>query len=581
MAIFDRLRASGLLHPLTRFGTWRLEKTTLLYSLVLGAVAFIVLYPLWLLFAQAFQVGAGTADTTWGLDNWRAAWTEPALAGSLANTIGLALTRQALALAVGIPVAWLIARTDLPGRGWFEFGFWVAVFLPSVPILVGWILIFDGYNGLANKLLEGLPFVQRGPFDIFSWWGIVLTHLFGATLGIKVMFLAPAFRSLDSALEEAGRMSGANSITTLRRVVLPLLAPAILVVTLLGLIQSLEAFEIELILGAPAGIDVFSTKIYRLLREQPPAYGSATALSMLILFMMTPLILFQQRLIDRGHYATITGKHGARLHALGPWKWPASAAIGTLVVAMTVVPSTFVILGSFMKIFGAFQIPNPWTLQHWTTVLASSGFLSSLATTLILAISASVVAMSIFGILGYITVRTGFLGRGALDFLTWMPSLLPGIVISLGLLWMFLSTPAFRPLYGSTAVLVIAISLSIMTRSVQMVKAALVQIGAELEQAAWMSGAGWWTTVRRVIFPLAAPTLMVVGILAFSTASRTASHVALLATANNRPLVLLQLDFLSDGNFEASSVVGVVILLLTLGAALLARALGQQTIVRE
>jgi iron(III) transport system permease protein len=376
-------------------------------------------------------------------------------------------------------------------------------------------------------------------------------------------------------------MSGASSFKTLTRVILPLLAPAILIVTLLGLIQSLEAFEVELVLGAPAGIDVFSTKIYRLMREQPPAYGSATALSMLILLLVTPLIIAQQRLVERRSYVTVTGKFGARVHALGAWKWPAFAVVAGLVITMTVVPSLFVILGSFMKIFGAFEVRNPWTLQNWTTVLQNPGFVSSLTTTITLAVSAAVVSMVVFAVLAYITARTTFAGRGALDFLTWVPSLLPGIVISLGFLWMFLDSPVFRPFYGTTGVLVIAVSLSIMTRSVQMVRAALLQIGSELEQAAWVSGAGWWYTARRVLFPLVAPTLVVVGILAFSSASRTASHVALLATSSNRPLVLLQLDFLADGNFEGSAVIGVVILLMTLGAALLARAFGRKALIGE
>jgi iron(III) transport system permease protein len=555
---------------------FRLHASTLLCTLALAVVAFLVLYPLWLLLLNSFQVGTAATGTTWGLANWRAAVTEPTLWASAVNTVALAGTRQALALLIGVPIAWLLARTDLPGRHWLEFGFWVAVFLPSLTVVVGWILLFDGYNGLVNKALELLPFVQKGPFDIFSWWGIVFVHLLGATLGIKIMLLAPAFRNMDAALEEAARGAGASLPTLLRRVTVPLLLPAILVATVLGLIYSLESFEIELVLGAPADLDVFSTKIYRLVRQEPPLYGAATALSALMLVLIVPLILVQQWLIHRHGHATVTGRYSSRRYALGRWKWPAFAAVAALVGAMTVLPTAFVLVGSFLKIFGAFEVASPWTLRNWTTALSDAGFASALVNTLVLGVATSLVSMAAFALLAYILVRTRFAARGALDFLTWVPSLLPGIVIGLGILWTFLETPLFRPLYGTMAVLVLAMTLAGMTRSVQVLKAHLVQLGNELEEAAWTSGATWWRTFRRIILPLLAPSVAVVGILAFAAASRTASHVALLATASNRPLALLQLDYLADGKFEAASVVGVVILLLTVGAALLARALGMR-----
>lgn len=550
---------------------WRLELSAVLCTLSLLVVAFLVLYPLFLLLMHSFQVGVFGQATTWGVANWVAAFTEPGLSAAVGNTLSLALTRQALALVIGVPIAWLVARTDLPGRRWLEFGFWVAVFLPSITVMVGWILLFDGYKGLVNKWLELLPFVGKRPLDIFSWWGIIFVHLMGTTLGIKIMFLAPAFRNMDASFEEASRASGASWLTTMCRVTVPLLLPATLVAALLGLIASLEAFEIEFVLGAPANIEVFSTQIYRLARENPPRYGSATALSMLILLIMVPLIAGQQWLVHRGNFATVTGKYSTRRYALGAWKWPAFTVVALLVTTMTLLPMTLVIMGSFMKFFGNFEVANPWTERHWVTVLGTTGFRASLINTLLLAGSTAFLAMAAFAVLAYISVRTRFWGRGTLDFLTWIPSLLPGMVISLGFLWMFLETPFFRPMYGTISVLVIAVALSGMTRSVQLVKANLIQLGTELEEASWSSGAAWSYTFRRVILPLIAPTLVVVGILAFSSASRTASHVALLATSATRPLALLQLDFLGDGMFESASVVGVVVLVLTIGAALLAR----------
>jgi iron(III) transport system permease protein len=554
----------------------RVEVGTLACTLALAIVAFLVLYPMWLLILNSFQVGTYGQVTTWGLENWRAAFTDASLSSAIGNTVTLAVTRQALALIVAIPIAWLIARTDLPGRNWLEFGFWIAVFLPPLTALLGWILLFDGFRGIVNVWLRQLPFIQQSPFDIFSWWGIIFAHLVGTTLAIKIMLLTPAFRSIDASLEEASRAAGASTPGTLFRILVPLLAPSILVVTLLGLIHSLEAFEIELVLGAPANIDVYSTKIYRLMRLEPPLYGSATALSSLILVVLVPLILVQQWLVHRHSYVTVTGRYRTTVFRLGAWKWPAFAIIALLVFGMTVVPSVLVVMGSFMKVFGAFSVASPWTMNNWNEVFKSSGFSTAAWNTVILATATSVIAMVAFAVLAYISVRTRFFGRDALDFLTWIPSLLPGVVMGLGFLWFFLESPVFRPLYGTMAVLVTVVALSNMTRSVQMLKANLLQLGPELEEASRASGAAWVYTFRRILVPLMAPMLAAVGILVFASASRTASHVALLASSNTRPLSLMQLDYMIGGTFEAASVVGVIILLFTVGVALLARVFGLQ-----
>ncbi len=551
----------------------RLELGPAACWLALPVVAFLVAYPLFLLLVNSFQVNPLGADTVWGLDQWTSVLREPSLAGTLGTTITLAITRQALALVIGLPIAWLLARTDLPGRRWLELGFWIAVFLPSLTVLVGWILLLDGYRGLVNKLIEAVFGVERGPVDVFSSWGIIFVHVMGATLGVKVMFLTPAFRALDVSLEEASHTCGANTWRTLLRVSAPLLLPAILVATLLGLIYSLESFEVELVLGAPAGIDVFSTKVYRLVRREPPLYGSATALSTVILAALVPLVLAQQWLVNRRSYVTVSGRFRGGLHRLGRARWPLFALVFGIVLVMTVLPTTFVVMGSFMRVFGAFEARQVWTTRNWELVLGSAEFRTALVNTLVLAGSVALVSVSALTLLAYVSVRTRFQARGLLDFLTWVPSLLPGIVVSLGMLWMFLETPLFRPLYGSMAVLVIAVTMSGMTRSVQMAKASLVQLGSELEEASWACGATWWTTLRRVVAPLVAPMLAVVAILAFTNATRTASHVALLASASNRPLALYQLDLLTNGKFEAAAVVGVIVLVLTVGVALLAKLL--------
>ncbi|MDF2682177.1 MAG: ABC-type Fe3+ transport system permease component [Brevibacillus sp.] len=555
---------------------WRayFQGKNLIYTIVSLGVVFVVLYPVLLLFINSFKEGSFGQETGWGLANWRLALSEPDLLSALGNTLSLTFVQQSIAIVVGILLAWLIARTDLPGRDWIEFGFWVTFFIPTLPMTQAWILLLDPDRGLINHLFAAIPFLSWLKFDIFSWWGIVWVHLVTTTIAIKVMLLTPAFRNMDSSLEEASRVHGATNFSTLVRIVAPIMAPAILVVLLMGIIRSLEAFEVELILGSPQHIDVFSTKIYRLISQSSPEYGAATALGSSVLVLLLPLILFQQWVSQRGTYATVSGKFKSVPYRLGKFRWPIFAIVIVLVLMMTVLPLSALLVGTFMKLFGFFTIADPFTLNHWKQVISRPDLIQGLTNTLILCFSTGILAMFLYSVIAYIVVRTKYKARGFLDFTVWLPSTLPGIVVSLGMLWLFLSFPLFQPLYGTIFILILAIVLAAVTTGTQVLKSNLTQLGNELEEASWVHGASWWYTYRRIVLPLIAPAMAVVGIFGFSVAARSTSIVVLLSTSETRPLSVLQLSYMGDGSYEAASVVGVIILFLTIGVALVARIFG-------
>lgn len=550
------------------------ETSSLLCTIVLGIVAYIVLQPILLLLINSFRVGDFGLASSWGLQNWYSALTTPEMREAIVNTLTLTVTSQGIAFVIGTPLAWLIARTNLPGKDWLEFGFWITFFLPTLTVMLGWILLLDGGYGLLNLLIVRLPFINEPPFEIFSWWGIVFTRLVTSLISIKVMLLTPALRNMDSDLEEASRTCGSSIFNTLFRVVLPLMLPAITVVMILGTIRSLESFEVELILGAPARIDVYSTLIYRYMRETSPEYGAATVLSVLVLLAILPFVLLQQWLIHRRNYVTLGGKYSGRLQALGRWRWPIFVAIVSILTVMGVIPFTLVGLSTFMKVFGYFNLPDPWTIGHWRVVLPEPEFLRSLVNSLLLGAGAAAVSMLFFPIIAYITVRTKYMGRGILEFITWLPTAIPGIVLSLGILWFFLMAPMFRPLYGTISILVIAITLARMTTGVQVLKSNMMQLGSELEEMSSVSGARWVSTFRRIVLPLMAPSVAMIGLLSFAAGVRNIGHVALLSTGAVQPLSVLQLNYLEDGSLEQASVVGVIIFLLIVGVAILARIIG-------
>lgn len=550
-------------------------------TLLLGALVFFVLYPLILLLLNSFNVAPIGHAPEYGLAEWREAFSTPGITQSLLNTFSVALTRQSISFPLAVFLAWLIARTNLPCRNGLEFMFWLSFFLPTLSVTIGWMLLLDAQTGILNQWLVKLPFIERSPFDIYSFWGIVWTHLMANTIAVKVMLLAPAFRRMDASLEEAGRTAGGSSLGTLLRITVPIMTPTLVVVFVLALIRSLESFEIELLLGVPIKFFVYSTKILELVRQEPALYGQATALGSVVLLFLLALIPFQRWLSTRRQFTTLTGQYRANRLELGRWKMPAFAFVCFIVFLLTLVPFAATLMGSFMVRFGFFDLPRVWTLEHWRLALNDSLFLDALMNTLWMACGAALLAPLFFSVVAYVSVRTRLPGRAALDFLSWLPWAIPGMLLGLGLLWVFLGTPIFRPLYGTIFVLILATVISSMTLGTQIIKGGLLQLSGDLEDASRVFGGSWLSTYFRIVLPIMMPTLVLVAVMNFISATRDVTNIVLLATYETRTMALLTLDFVSEGLRESAAVMAVLIALMTSGVALLARFFGLSVGIRE
>ena len=553
-----------------------LDPSSLACSAVLAVVALGVVFPLLLVVLQSFQVAGPGQPAAYGLDGWRAALGEPGLRAALVNTLAVTFVRQLVSLPLAVLVAWLLARTDLPGRQWIEFAFWAAFFLPTLTVTLSWILLLDPEYGLVNVWLAWLPGLGgKGPFNIYSFWGIVWVHVITGSLTVKVILLTPAFRNMHAAFEEASRVAGASTLRTALRITVPVMAPAILSVLLLGTMVSLQTFEVEQVLGLPFRFFVFSTMIYDLVVTRVPRYDAATALAVVTLVAMLPLVYLQQRLTRGRRFTTITGQFTNQPLRLGrAVRWPALALLLALVAIVLGVPVVFALLGTFMKLFGFFSIPEPWTLGNWSRVIGDELFLRALHNTVVLAVGTAVASVLVHSIVAYVAVRTRYRLRRGLDVISWLPFTVPGIILGLALLWLFLSVDLLRPLYGTSALLVIAGVIAGMPLGVQVIKSGLLQLGGELEEASRIAGASWWTTYRRIVLRLMAPTLAATAMIAFVGAARNIGNFALLSTSANRPLSILQLDYIAERKFEEAVVVACIIMLLSLAGALVARSLG-------
>ena len=551
---------------------------TAIMAVLIGFMGFYVLYPLTLIVINSFNTATIAEPEVYGLDAWRKAFAEPGIWRSLWNSVKIGIVLQIIALPSGIFISWLLARTNIYCAGLFEFGFWISFILPNLATTFGWMLLLDPSTGLVNNWLRQLPFGLN--FDIYSFWGIIWAHVMANGISTKVMLMTPAFRRMDASLEEASRMSGASPLTTLLRITIPAMTPVIIVVFLLSVIRIFSSFETELLLGVPWGFYVYATKIVDLARQEPPLVNQAAALGSVILIFLVAFIPIQRRLIARRHFTTVTGQFKPKIIELGVWRWPATIFVGFVVFLLDVVPILSVFGGSFMTRFGFFNLPKTWTTEYWRMALSDPRILQGLQNTLIIAFSAAIFGAFFFSLVGYILVRTKFPGRGILDSICWLPSAIPGVLSGLGLLWMFLGTPFFRPFYGTLFLLVIASVLGGITLATQILKSNFVQLGNELEEASRMSGAGFWRTYFKVVFPLMAQTMVLVAVLKFMFAAQQTSSIILLATSETRTLSLLALDQVAAGYREVASITVIFIMLLTLGVALVARSFGLKVGIR-
>jgi len=557
-----------------------LDGGTALMALLIGFMGFYVLYPLILIIINSFNTATIAEPPVYGLKAWREAFSEPGIWRSLWNSVKIGVMLQLLAMPVGIFTSWLLARTNILFPNALEFGFWISFFMPSLATTFGWMLMLDPSTGLINAWLRQVPFLSGLNFDIYSFAGIVFVHLVGNGLSTKVMLMTPAFRRMDASLEEASRMSGASALTTLLRITVPAMTPVIVVVFLLSVIRIFSSFEIELLLGVPWGFYVYSTKIVDLARQEPPLVSHAAALGSIILVFLAIFIPVQRKLISRRHFTTVTGQFKPKIIDLGVWRYPATAFLMAVVFVIDVVPLLSVLGGSFMTRFGFFNLPRTWTLEYWKMALNDPRILQGLHNTLIVAVSAGLIGAFVFSLIGYILVRTKLPGRGILDAICWLPSAIPGVLSGLGLLWMFLGTPFFRPFYGTIVLLVVAQVLGGITLATQILKANFVQLGKELEESSRMSGAGFWRTYLRIVFPLMAQTMVMVGVIKFMFAAQHNSAIILLATSETRTLSLLALDQIAAGYREVASITVILITVLTLGLAIVARSFGLKVGIR-
>ncbi|MCI0888755.1 MAG: iron ABC transporter permease, partial [Chloroflexi bacterium] len=462
-----------------------------------------------------------------------------------------------------------------------EFMFWVSFMIPTISVTIGWTFLADPDIGLINHALKFLPFIDEGVFNIYSVPGIIWVHLMASAISAKVMLLTPAFRNMNVTLEEAARVSGASNLMTMLRVTLPLMVPIMVIVFMLQIVRVFQSFETEQILGTPIGFYVYSTKIFQFVRFfDPPQYGAATALASLTLVLIAIIYPVSRWLTGRKRFTTISGSFKPGLIDLGRGQRYVTAGIIVLLLFLTVVPIVTLLGGSFMTRVGFFNVNQVWTNAHWVQVLNDRTFIQALRNTLVLSSSTAIISPILFSIVAYIIVRTTWAGRGLLEGVFWMSAAIPGMLSGLGLLWLFLGFGGFDllvPLYGTIFGLLLVVILQGKLTSTQLLKGVYLQIGADMEEAARIAGAGWVRTYVKIWLPLIMPTLVLIAVLNFVIAAGATASIILLASRGTETLSILALDYMTNATVkqvESAGIISLFIVGMTMVVAIVARSFG-------
>lgn len=544
-----------------------------LVTALLVVVGFLVIYPLFMLFFGSFKGGPPGTSTPFTIQGYITAYTNPVTFSTLWTTAWLGLIRTVLAASLAIFFAWVITRTDTPWRGLLEVLIWIKFFLPGLPLVVAWILLL-GETGFINQFLMQ-TFHLNGPLlNVFSYGGIIWVSVISWTALIFIL-IVPAFRGMDAALEESSRMAGANTFTTIRRVTVPVLMPAILGATMLAFIRIMESFEVELFLGYGAGIYVYTTRIWWLLGLASADFPQAMALSSVFLVIVMGLIILQGKVLGSKQFVTVTGRGFAiRPMRLGRWRYVTLSIVLLWFFIAAVLPIAVLILGTFMRLWGIW-VEDPFTLKHWIRTLGDSQFWFSLKNTLYLGIGAATGGMLLYSIISYIVTKTKHANRKALDVVSWLPWGVPSLVLAIGFLWAYVGgLPFLRFIYGSIWLLMLVFLVRGLPLGVRVMNGAMVQMGNELEESSRVLGGSWIYTFRRILAPLLSGSFISAWIIVFMLTARDLVTVVLLYTPSSRLLTTKLFEHWTVGEYERATVVGLILTLLTLIVALIARFIG-------
>jgi iron(III) transport system permease protein len=535
-------------------------------------LALLMLLPLGWLIALSL-----TGDGGAGLASYRAALTDPHLRKALWNTVILAFWVGIFSLAIGAPMAWLTARTDLPGKRAVRALMLASFVTPPFLGAFAWVMLAGPNAGVLNKLYRGLTGAEGPLIDIFTMSGLIFAVTL-YTFPYVFIMIANTLELIASDLEEAASILGARRLTVALTVTLPMVAPAIASGFILAVLQALALFGSPAILAMPAGFHTITTQIWSYF-QYPPKIELAAAASMPLLIATGLLLYLQKRLLGRRGYASVGGKSGQRRTIpLGAWRWPAFAACLAVMACSIFLPYGVLTKAALSR---AWAQPLTWdnfTFDNvWFTFWQYSATKDAIVNTLELGVMTAAVGALMAALLAYTVNRRLIPGSQFLPFLVLAPVVIPGVVLAVGLFIAYTRPPLV--LYGTLWIMFAAFVTKELPIGYSQSDATFRGVHTELEEAGRILGAGRLRVLREITAPLARSGIIATWCFIFIGVIRELSASIILFTPNTKVISVVIMDLKEEGQFGAIAVLGLFMLLMTFATvALMQQLLGRDVL---
>lgn len=485
-------------------------------------------------------------------------------------SLSLALFVGVLACLVATPLAWLVARTDMQGQAVVRSLVTASFVTPPFLGSIAWELLAAPNSGLLNLLYRWAFDLSRGEhlFNIFTYGGLVFA-MTSYSFPFVFTLVANALDRVPSDIEEASAILGGKPSTTLRRITLPMVMPAVLAGSLVAMVQALTLFGTPAILALPAGFHVITTKIWSFF-QFPPRLDVAAASALPLLMVVVLLLYGKKWLLGRRGYTVLGGKSGTpRRVKLGKWAWLAWFYV-LLILSITIILP----YSALLKVALTHNVSEPltWntlTLQNFHFVLFDfSATRLAIWNTMFLGLVTATLATVMALVIAYLVARKPVRGSSFLGLLATAPMAVPGIVLGVGLFLAY-ANPTFR-LYGTLWILLIAFLTLELPAGYQQMSAAFNGVHPELEEASRILGARRLRSLWDITTPLLRTSIVATWCFVFIGTIRELSATILLTTANTKLVSVIIYDLNESGDYGAISVLGILLLIVSFAVVYIA-----------
>ena len=548
-----------------------------LWLLMIGALIFLVASPMLRLVLASFQEPESGRFT---LANYAEAYGRLPHLRAILNSLELGTGVALLAGIFGVPIAWAISRTDMPGKGFVRLMVFGAFIIPPYLGAIGWILLAGPNAGWLNKAWMAATGASHGIFNVYSMTGLIIVVAV-ASFPYVFVFTNSALDLVSSEMEDAAAILGAGALRTTFGITLPLVLPAIIGGLIVSFLEAIALFGAPALIALPARFHVVSTQLWQFF-EYPVRVEEAAAYAVPLLAITVLMFALQRFLLGRRGYVAVTGKGGERrLIQLGAWRWAMLGYALAVCLLSVLLPMLVLLQAAFAKAWGrGFALDN-LTLANFRYILfEQTQAQQAILNTFLYAGASAFAAIALALAIAYVVSRRLVPWSNLLALLSMAPFVIPGVVLAIGFYAAYAPPPL--ALYGSAAIIVLAFTTRFLPIAYTASAAGLASINPEMEEAVRNLGGGRLAAVRTVLAPLLKKTLAGAWILVFIPATRELSSAIFLVGPHTRVISVMLFDLSEEGNFEVLSALGSILLIATIAiAALSFRIVGRDFMLRR